>query len=98
LGNTSATVTLVTVKDDNSDLAAAQAAAAAADVVIVMAGTIAEEGADRASFVDSTGLSLTAVGDGLEWYVAAPQSMSESTSHIASNSHTVAMIAGILGA
>jgi beta-glucosidase len=55
LGNTAATVTLITVKDDNSDLNAAKAAAAVSDAVIIMAGTIAEEGADRASFADSTG-------------------------------------------
>ena len=97
LGNTSATVTLVTVKDDNSDLAAAKAAAAAADAVIVMAGTIAEEGADRASFADSTGLSMTAVGDSLDWYVAAPNAISTATSNTAANSNTVAMITGILG-
>lgn len=98
LGNTTATVTLITVKDDNSDLAAAKAAAAAADAVIVMAGTIAEEGADRASFADSTGLSMTAVGDGLDWYVARPNALSTATSNTASNSNTVAMITGIVGA
>ena len=98
LGNTTATVTLITVKDDNSDLNAAQAAAAAADAVIVMAGTVAEEGADRASFVDSTGLSLTAFGDGLDWYVARPNALSTATSNAAANSNTVAMITGILGA
>src|SRR5206468_5798039 len=89
LGNAAATVTLVTVKDDNSDLAAAQATAAAADAVIVMAGTIAEEGADRASFADSTGLTMTAVGDGLDWYVARPNTISTTTSNTAANSNTV---------
>jgi len=98
LGNTAATVSLITVKDDNSDLAAAKAAAASADAVIVMAGTIAEEGADRASYVDSTGLSLTAFGDSLDWYVAKPNSISTATANTAANSNTVAMIAGILGA
>jgi beta-glucosidase len=98
LGNTGATVTLVTVKDDNSDLNAAKSAAAAADAVIIMAGTIAEEGADRASFVDSTGLSITAVGDGLDWYVAKPNTTSTATSNAAANSNTVAMIKGIVGA
>jgi beta-glucosidase len=98
LGNTAVTVTLITVKDDNSDLNAAKAAAAGADAVIIMAGTIAEEGADRASFVDSTGLSMTAVGDGLDWYVARPNATSTATSNMAANSNTVAMIAGILGA
>src|SRR5207249_7763365 len=98
LGNAAATVTLVTVKDDNSDLAAAQAAAAAADAVIMMAGTIAEEGADRASFADSSGLSLTAVGDNLDWYVARPNSISTATSNTAANSNTIAMIKGIMAA
>jgi beta-glucosidase len=98
LGNTAAAVTLITVKDDNSDLAAARAAAAGADAVIIMAGTVAEEGADRASFADSTGLTLTAVGDGLDWYVARPNALSTATSNTAANSNTVAMITGILGA
>ncbi len=97
LGNT-AIVTLITVKDDNSDLNAAKAAAAAADAVIIMAGTVAEEGADRASFADSTGLTLTAVGDGLDWYVARPNAISTATSNSPGNSNTVAMIAGIMGA
>jgi beta-glucosidase len=98
LGNTAATVTLITVKDDNSDLNAAKAAAAAADAVIIMAGTVAEEGADRVSFADSTGLTLTAVGDGLDWYVARPNAISTATSNLPANSNTVAMIMGILGA
>ena len=63
-----------------------------------MAGTIAEEGADRASFADSTGLSMTAVGDGLDWYVARPNTISTATANTAGNSNTVAMITGILGA
>jgi beta-glucosidase len=45
----SATASLTVVADDNSNLAAAVAAAKQADVVIVLAGTIAEEGADRPS-------------------------------------------------
>ncbi|MBN3790956.1 glycoside hydrolase family 3 C-terminal domain-containing protein [Burkholderia sp. Ac-20353] len=45
----SATATLTVVADDNSNLADAVTAAKAADVVIVLAGTIAEEGADRTS-------------------------------------------------
>jgi beta-glucosidase len=98
LGNTTATVTLITVKDDNSDLDVARAAAAAADAVVIMAGTIAEEGADRASFADSTGLTLTAIGDGLDWYVARPNTLSSATSNPPANSNTVAMIKGILGA
>jgi beta-glucosidase len=98
LGNTTATVTLITVRNDNSDLDAARAAAAAADAVVIMAGSIAEEGADRASFADSTGLTLTALGDGLDWYVARPNAISTATSNPPANSNTVAMIAGILSA
>lgn len=98
LGNTGATVTLYTVKDDNSDLNDAITAAAAADAVIIMAGTIAEEGADRASFADSTGLSLTQMGDNLDWYVAKPNTTSTATSNPPSNSSTVAMIKGVVGA
>ncbi|MGU7775779.1 beta-glucosidase [Burkholderia sp. MR1-5-21] len=45
----SATASLTVVADDNSNLADAVNAAKAADVVIVLAGTIAEEGADRTS-------------------------------------------------
>jgi len=44
-----ATVSLTVVADDLHDLSTAVAAARAADVVIVLAGTIAEEGRDRAS-------------------------------------------------
>lgn len=97
LGNPVATVTLITVKDDNSDLNAAKAAAATADAVVIMAGTIAEEGADRVSFADSTGLTLSTVGDGLDWYVARSNLISTATANPPANSNTVAMIAGILG-
>ncbi|GAC1323634.1 MAG: glycoside hydrolase family 3 C-terminal domain-containing protein [Collimonas sp.] len=45
----SATVNLVVVAEDNSNLAAAVDAASKADVVVVMAGTLAEEGQDRPS-------------------------------------------------
>jgi beta-glucosidase len=43
----SATVNLVVVANDNSNLDAAKAAAAAADVTIVMAGVVTSEGRDR---------------------------------------------------
>jgi beta-glucosidase len=97
-GNATATVTLVTVKDDNSDLDAAIAAAAAADVVVIMAGTVAEEGADRATFADGNGDRLTATGDTLDWYVARPSTLSTASTNAPGNSQTVAMIKGILGA
>jgi len=98
LGNTTATVTLVTVKDDNTDLDAAKTAAASADAVIIMAGTIAEEGADRATFTDATGLTLTAVGDNLDWYVPRLSATSTTTANAPGNSNTVAMIKGIVAA
>jgi len=43
----SATVTQVIVDEDNGNLASAVAAAGAADAVVIMAGTLAEEGQDR---------------------------------------------------
>lgn len=103
LGNTTATVTLVTVKDDNSDLAAAVAAAQGADAVIVMAGTIAEEGADRATFTSTAGTTLAtspADGSGLDWYASGkPSSIATNTAtNTAKNSGTVAMIQAIQAA
>jgi beta-glucosidase len=50
-----ATATLTVVADDRSNLAAAVDAARAADVVIVLAGTIAEEGKDRPSVALANG-------------------------------------------
>jgi beta-glucosidase len=103
LGNTTATVTLVTVKDDNSDLAAAVTAAQGADAVIVMAGTISEEGADRATFTSTAGTTLAtspADGSSLDWYAARPNSIATTVSagNLAKNSGTVAMIKAIQAA
>ena len=95
-GNTGATVTLITVKDDNSDLEAAVSAAAAADAVVIMAGTVAEEGADRATFATTAANALTAMGDTLDWYVARPSAVSTSTANQPGDSQTVAMIKGLL--
>ncbi len=50
-----ATATLTVVADDRNDLAAAVDAACSADVVIVLAGTIAEEGRDRPSIALANG-------------------------------------------
>jgi len=44
--------------------------------VIVMAGTISEEGADRASFTNANGRTLDAsagTGSSLDWYVHCPR-------------------------
>jgi len=103
LGNTTAKVTLITVKDDNSDLAAAVAAAQGADAVIVMAGTISEEGADRATFTDKTGTVLAesaAKGNTLDWYASVkPNSIATSgATNTVKYSGTVDMIKAIQAA
>src|SRR4029078_1783114 len=76
-GNTSAQVRLVLVDDANQTatidgqsvpFAAALAQARNADAVVVMPGTIAEEGADRATFADTTGKTLVDIGDDLDWH------------------------------
>lgn len=107
-GNSSASVKLILVDDANSTatidgvaktFADVTAAAAGADAVIVMAGTIAEEGADRASFTDGTALTMAqsaAAGMGLDWYAAKPSALSTATANTASNSNTVAMITSIM--
>jgi beta-glucosidase len=103
LGNTTAKVTLVTVLDDNSDLAAAVTAAQGADAVIVMAGTIAEEGADRATFTSTAGTTLAtspADGSSLDWYTSGKSSAiaTNTATNTAKNSGTVAMIKAIQAA
>ena len=104
-GNSDAAVDLVLVADDNSDIDAAIAAARNADAVVIMAGTIAEEGADRATFSDERGVgSPVIIGDDLDWYVAKPNRIS-SISHTdtaqlnpGQNSQTMAMIRAIMTA
>jgi beta-glucosidase len=105
LGNTTAEVSLVLVDDDNSNLAAAKAAAAAADAVVIMAGTIAEEGADRATFADPSGVGVAlAIGDGLDWYTLAPNKITTAdidgkpAANPGKNSQTIAMIKGVMAA
>jgi beta-glucosidase len=118
LGNTSATVQLILVDDTNatatidgvaSSFAAAQAAAAAADAVIMMAGTIAEEGADRLTTKDGSTLSSDVVplapganaadGMSLDWYVAgsltAPATPTGAAAMV-KNSKTVDMLKAIM--
>lgn len=111
LGNGSATVKLILVDDANSSatidgssttFAAAQAAAAAADAVIVMAGTISEEGADRATFTSTAATTLAdsaAAGTSLDWYAAKPNSTATTiaSGNLAKSSNTVAMIQSIMG-
>ena len=96
-----AAVDLILVEDDNSNIAEATAKAAAADAVILMAGTVTEEGADRVAFADKTGLSLQQIGDNLDWYTIKPSTLTTvdgSNGNKAGNSNTVAMIKAIMGA
>lgn len=119
LGNSGASVQLILVDDANAtasidgtsvSFAAALAAAASADAVVLMAGTISEEGADRATTADGSSLSSVVVplapgakaGDGssLDWY--APASLTSPATATGTNgvknSNTVAMIKAVMGA
>jgi beta-glucosidase len=110
MGTTGATVKLILVDDANtsatidgatSTLAAALAEAAAADAVVMMAGTISEEGADRASFTSTAGTTLAAsavAGSSLDWYADKPSAIATTTTtNTAKNSNTVAMIQAVMG-
>jgi len=109
LGNTTAKVKLILVDDGNttatidgvaSTFAAALTEAANADAVVMMAGTVSEEGADRATFTSTTGTTLaTPAGDGssLDWYAARSNIIATTgTSNTAKNSNTVAMIQAVM--
>ena len=119
LGNATATVQLVLVDDANAtatidgravSFTEALAAAAAADAVVVMAGTISEEGADRATMADgSTNASSTVPlaagakpsdGSSLDWYASASSSAYATVggTNAVRNSQTVAMIQALMGA
>ena len=111
LGNDKASVKLVLVDDENAGatidgrkttFAEALAEAGAADAVVMMAGTISEEGADRATFTNASGTQLAGKagdGHGLDWY-AHRGNMIATTSgpNAAKNSQTVAMIEAVLRA
>jgi beta-glucosidase len=76
---------------------------AAADAVVVMAGTNAEEGADRATFTDESGHGLAAsaaAGTSLDWYVAKPNKIAttDAAGNTAHYSGTVDMLAAIMSA
>jgi len=108
MGNTSAQVRLVLVDDANQTatidgqsvpFAAALAQARDADAVVVMAGTIAEEGADRATFADTTGKTLVDIGDDLDWYADRSNVIATvGGTNPAKNSNTVAMIKALMNA
>lgn len=105
-----ATVKLILVDDANAaatidgqavSFAAALAEAAKAEAVVMMAGTIAEEGADRATFTDTSGHQLAApasVGSTLDWYAGRSNNIATSgEKNTARNSQTTAMLQAFLG-
>ncbi|MGY2736731.1 beta-glucosidase [Sphingomonas sp. UYP23] len=96
--NASATIDGVTVP-----FAKALEMIGASDSVVVMAGTNAEEGADRATFVDKYGHQLAAsaaAGLSLDWYVAKPSAIAttDPVGNTAKSSQTGAMLNAILAA
>lgn len=111
-GNTGAKVKLILVDDANQTATidgaaatfdAALAEAAKADAVVMMAGTISEEGADRATFTNADGKTLAtsaAEGHGLDWYADRSNMIATNTekTNPAKNSQTVAMIKAVLAA
>jgi beta-glucosidase len=111
LGNKQASVKLVLVDDENRSatidgrkvsFADAVAEAAKADAVVMMAGTISEEGADRATFTDVKGQRLAvsaATGGGLDWYAGRSNIISTNgETNPPKNSRTTAMIDALMAA
>ncbi|MCB2078223.1 MAG: glycoside hydrolase family 3 C-terminal domain-containing protein [Novosphingobium sp.] len=98
------------VDDDNSNATldgmpttfeAALGTLATADAIVVMAGTVSEEGADRATFTNAGGGQLAenaAAGTSLDWYVEVPKSIAtiDPAQNPAKNSQTLSMIEAIL--
>jgi beta-glucosidase len=91
-----------TIDGKAATFADAVAAAAGVDAVVMMAGTIAEEGADRATFTDASGKLLAdgaARGSGLDWYTQRSSRITITTgANEAKDSRTNAMIAALLAA
>src|SRR5690606_16732839 len=106
LGNQDVELQLALVDDANSaatidgtraSFEQVLAAAASADAVVVMAGTIAEEGADRATFDDARASRPVARRDSLDWYVPAPGAISVvGGDNAARSSRTIAMVDRLL--
>lgn len=112
IGNSQAAVKLILVDDKNETatidgasvpFTAAMAEAAKADAVVIMAGTIAEEGADRATFTTAGGREVAgsaAEGMGLDWYADMSNVIATTSprNNPGKNSQTAAMIKAVLGA
>lgn len=68
-----------------------------ADAVVIMAGTISTEGADRATFTDTTGKTRVDVGDDLDWYADSSAELATADGpNPAKDSNSVAMIKAIM--
>lgn len=91
-----------TIDGRQASFAEALAAAAGADAVVMMAGTISEEGADRATFTDTSGQQLAAPaaqGSSLDWYAGRSNFIAtEGGKNTVRNSGTTAMIEAVLAA
>ncbi|MEJ5979259.1 glycoside hydrolase family 3 C-terminal domain-containing protein [Novosphingobium sp. PS1R-30] len=96
-----------TIDGVTTDFAAVLAEAARAEAVVMMAGTISEEGADRATFTRPDGKALAgaaAEGHGLDWYadrsdvIAVLDLAKNPRAALAHNSQTLAMIKAVLAA
>lgn len=108
LGNTSAQVDLILVDDQNKTATRngeeisfdeALQTAKGADAVIMMAGTIAEEGADRATFAGTDGHKRVGLGNNLDWYTEEPNTIAtDDGPNKAKDSNTVAMIKQVMDA
>jgi beta-glucosidase len=88
-----------TIDGEDVTFEAALAEARDADAVVMMAGTISTEGADRVTFTDTTGRTRVDIGDDLDWYVdnSAAVATVDGTNP-AKNSNTVAMIKAVMDA
>jgi beta-glucosidase len=106
-----ATVKLILVDDANQSatidgkavtFADAVTAAAGAEAVVIMAGTISEEGGDRATFTEASGKLLAdgaALGSGLDWYTHRSNKITTTTGeNAAKDSRTNAMLAALFAA
>lgn len=92
-----------TIDGKNASFAEALSRIAVSDSVVVMAGSNAEEGADRATFTNKNGHTLAgsaAAGMSLDWYVAKPNTIgtTDAAANPVRSSNTVAMLKAIMAA
>ena len=91
-----------TIDGRQATFADALALAGKAEAVVMMAGTVAEEGADRATFTDRSGQQLAepaAAGSSLDWYAhRSNQTATASGDNAVKNSRTTEMLAALMAA